>query len=141
MSVDLAEINYLAVLVAALVAFVLGGVWYGPLFGKTWVKANGWSEEQVAKIKAEMSPAKFFGGMIIAYLVLAFVIAVLQRGFNVSEVSTGIAMGVLLWLGPAAAIGLSDHLASNRRVGAYLIDTAYKLVYLVLMGGLLAWWR
>jgi hypothetical protein len=29
----IADINWLAVLVAAVVTFVLGGLWYGPLFG------------------------------------------------------------------------------------------------------------
>jgi Protein of unknown function (DUF1761) len=35
------DINWLAVLVAAVVTFVLGGIWYGPMFGKVWRAAEG----------------------------------------------------------------------------------------------------
>jgi hypothetical protein len=38
------DVNWLAVLVAAVVTFVLGGVWYGPLFGKVWRAAEGQAE-------------------------------------------------------------------------------------------------
>jgi hypothetical protein len=40
------EINWLAVVVAAAVTFVLGGVWYGPLFGRVWHTAEGAAEPQ-----------------------------------------------------------------------------------------------
>ena len=44
---DLSNINWLAVLVAALSTFILGGLWYGPLFGRTWMRASGMTEERV----------------------------------------------------------------------------------------------
>ncbi|MCH7574095.1 MAG: DUF1761 domain-containing protein [Candidatus Marinimicrobia bacterium] len=38
------SINYLAVLVAAAIEFGLGALWFGPLFGKPWMAAHGWTE-------------------------------------------------------------------------------------------------
>ena len=42
---DLSGLNWLAILVATVAAFVLGGLWYGPLFGKAWMAALGKTEE------------------------------------------------------------------------------------------------
>ena len=48
------SINYLAVLVSAVSAMVLGFLWFGPLFGKEWSKAMGWTEEQMAAGREKM---------------------------------------------------------------------------------------
>ena len=36
------KINILAILVAVVVNFILGFIWYTPLFGKTWGKEMGY---------------------------------------------------------------------------------------------------
>ncbi|MGC9355126.1 MAG: DUF1761 domain-containing protein, partial [Mariniphaga sp.] len=41
------SINYLAVIVAALSSFMVGWIWYGPLFGKSWMKLHGFTEEEL----------------------------------------------------------------------------------------------
>ena len=68
MNIDLSQANWLAVVVAGLVAFFLGGLWYTALFGKLWVKLVGYSEQQIAEMKAKMSPPKFFGGMVVYFV-------------------------------------------------------------------------
>jgi hypothetical protein len=46
------HINFLAVVVAAVAAFIIGGLWYSPLlFAKPWVNAHGYSEEQVKEMQ------------------------------------------------------------------------------------------
>jgi len=60
------QINWLAVFAAALSTFVIGGLWYSPvLFGKVWMRVNGFSEEQVAGF----NKARAFGGSFILALV------------------------------------------------------------------------
>ena len=44
---DLAVLNWLAIVLATASAFVLGGIWYGPLFGKQWMAEYGFSEEDL----------------------------------------------------------------------------------------------
>lgn len=51
------EINFLALFVAALSTLVVGSVWYGPLFGKVWMKENGFTEEELK----QGSMVKIFG--------------------------------------------------------------------------------
>jgi hypothetical protein len=135
------EINILAVIVAALVAFFVGGLWYQALFGKLWVKLHGYTDEQQARMKALRPPPLFFGGMIVSYLVLALVLAILIGSAPERSALGGAVLGVLVWLGPAAAIGMTGWLASDKPIGVFLIDAGCELVYLVLMGLILGAWR
>jgi hypothetical protein len=134
-------INYAAVLVAGLLAFVIGAVWYSALFGKQWVKLHGYSEAKVKEMQAAMSPPRFLGGMLLCYLVLALVMALVLTSFPERNALTGAVLGFLLWLGPAAAIAMTGHIASDKPFALYLIDVGCQLVYLVLMGAVLGAWQ
>jgi Protein of unknown function (DUF1761) len=83
----------------------------------------------------------FFGGMIASYLLLALVLALLISGMSEKTALDGAALDVLVWLDPAAAIGMTGFLASDKPLGIYLIDVGCELVYLVVMGLILGAWR
>jgi hypothetical protein len=140
MPFDLAKVNILAIVIGGLVAFLVGGLWYTVLFGKLWIKLHGFSEEKVKQMQASMSPPKFFGGMLLSYFVLAFILGVLLTGFTQPTVVTGITIGVLVWVA-TAAIAMTGFIASDKVLGIYLIDVGCQLVYLILMGIVLAVWR
>lgn len=139
-SINFGEINWLAVIVVALGAFMLGGMWYGVLFGTPWSKAQGWTDEQVAAIKAGMSPAKFFGGMIASYLVLATVIALLANACSVQNAAHGLVLGAMTWV-IVACVTLTHHLASGKAMLAFVIDASLELIYLLGMGAVIGAWR
>jgi len=141
LKLDLSNINWLAVLVAAVATFFLGGVWYTALFGKLWQRLNGYSDEKVKAMQKARPPQVFFGVMIASYLLLAAVIAVLFSSLGVSTAAAGATVGLLLWAGPAAAIGLTSWIASDKPIGVYAIDLAYQLIFLVMMGAILGGWR
>lgn len=63
---SLESINYFAVIVAALSAFVIGGIWYSALFAKSWMKANGFSDEDLKN----SNMAKIFRGAFILSLII-----------------------------------------------------------------------
>jgi hypothetical protein len=141
MKFELSAVNWAAVGAAGVAAFLLGGAWYTALFGKLWIRLHGYSEQKIAEMKAKMSPPKFFGGMVVSYLVLALVVSFLVVALDLRGPAAGACLGSILWLGPAAAIGFTSHLASDRRVGIYFIDAGFQLVCLVFQGALLASWR
>ena len=141
MSIDLSQVNWLAVVVSGFVSFLLGGAWYSALFGKVWIRMQGWSDEKVEELKRKMSPPKFFGGMIVSYLVLAAAVAMLVAALGLKGPAAGAYLGSILWLGPAAAIGFTGHLASDRKLGAYLIDSSFQLLCLVTQGVIIASWK
>jgi hypothetical protein len=141
MTIDLSAINWLAVAVAAVASFLLGGAWYSALFGKLWIRLQGYGEQKLAEMKAKMSPPKFFGGMLVSYFVLAVAVSFLVVALDLKGPAAGACLGSILWMGPAAAIGFTGHLASDRHNGIYLIDTAFQVVCLVTQGIILASWR
>ena len=100
-------INYLAVLVAAVVSMVLGAVWYGPLFGKKWSELMGWSSmtpEQTAEMKKASKKSYFW--MFLSSLVMAYVTAWVMGVAGVTDFSGGLEVGFWLWLGFIATVSL-----------------------------------
>jgi hypothetical protein len=141
MNPSLEHVNWLAAAVAAMATFFLGGLWYQALFGKLWVRLHGYTPEKVKQMQAAKPPLLFFGGMIIAYFLLAVVMSVLIGALGLDTWCDGAGFGFLLWVGPAIAIGFTAWLASDRVIGVFLIDWAYQLVFLVMMGAILGAWR
>lgn len=140
MPLDFARINFLAVAVAGLVAFLIAGVWYTALFGKLWLRLHGYSEEKIKQMQAALPPPLFFGGMLLSYFVLAFALALLLTAFVEPTLLKGVALGGAFWLG-SAAIAMTGHIASDRKSGIYLIDVSCSLAYLLSMGAILGAWH
>lgn len=139
MSIEFRELNFLAILIAAIGTFLLGAVWYTVLFGKRRTEAMGYTEEELALLAR--ASARNFGFMFIAYLAVAFVLASLIQGLGITSFGGGAALGALVWFGLAAAIGLTGHLVSTKPLSVFLIDIGFQLVFLALAGGLLAVWQ
>lgn len=73
---DISNLNFLAVIVATLSTFVVGWLWYGPLFGKAWMSAVGKSEEDLQK----GNMTKIFGLAFLFELIMAFNLAMFLTG-------------------------------------------------------------
>ena len=122
------EINWLAVVVAAVVTFVLGGVWYGPLFGRVWRTAEGQAEPQ----PGQKHPAVVYGLSFALMLVAAaFLAIVVGRDPNVPRaVGVGLVVGVG-WV--ATSFGV-NYLFAGRRLALFAVDAGYNVVLFALMG-------
>lgn len=140
LNLDFAEINWLAVLVAAFATFMLGGLWYTALFGKVWQRLNGYTDDQLKQMKVKRPPPVFFGTMIACYLVIALVLGVIVATFNIVGVADGIMLGVLLWF-IVAAVGITGQIASDKPMSAWAIDATYQLTYFLMSGAIIAGWR
>ncbi|HWO02613.1 MAG TPA: DUF1761 domain-containing protein [Blastocatellia bacterium] len=134
------HINFLAVVVAAVVAFVIGGLWYSPLlFAKLWVKAHGYTDEQVAEM--QKGAGKAYTVTLVCDVLIALAIAVLIGYLDLHRCVQGLKLGLLVWAGFALPLGLTASMFSGKRMTVFYIDTAYQLVYLVIMGATLTVWR
>lgn len=134
------HINFLAVVVAAVVAFLIGGLWYSPLlFAKQWVKAHGYTDEQVAEM--QKGAGKAYAVTLVCDFLIALAIAVLIGYIHMERCVQGLKLGLLIWAGFAFPLGLIASMFSGKRITVFVIDTAYQLVYLVLMGAILTVWR
>jgi hypothetical protein len=132
-------INAFAVIVAAVVAFVIGAVWYSPvLFAKAWMAAHGYTQESMAAMRSTM--ARSYAISFICLIVMAIVMSVIQGRMGLEGAMHGARLGALLWLGFAATIGLTANRYANKPLALFLIDTGYQLVYMMAMGAILAAW-
>lgn len=127
---DFSTVNWLAVLVATASAFVVGGLWYGPLFGKAWMNEMGFTEEELK----EANMAKIYG---IAF-VLEFIMALnLAMFIGDSSISQGAFYGFLTGFGwVALAMGVNA-LFSRTSFKLWFINSFYFVVLFTLMGVIL----
>lgn len=90
--------NPIAILVATVVQFICGAVWYGPIFGGLWGRIHGFdklSKEVQQKMMKEMGPiygVQFFVTILTA-AVLGLFVASLPQGWSVYG------MAGFFWLG------------------------------------------
>jgi hypothetical protein len=134
------QINYWAVLVSGLAAFVLGGLWYSPvLFAKQWTRAHGYSEEQVHEL--QKSAPQAYAVSFVCYVLVALAMAMLVDRLDIVSALSGVKVGLLCWGGFAATLGLIANVYSNKPIAAFLIDALYQMLYLVAMGAIIGGWR
>jgi hypothetical protein len=134
MEVRMPAINWLAVLVAAVSAFVLGGLWYGPLLGKAWMAGSGMTEERAQ----QGSPARIFGVAFVLQLVAAAVLAMFigaeaSAGFGAAA---GAAAGAF-WI--ATAFGVV-YLFEHRPLAHWAVNAGYQIVAYTMMGVIIGAW-
>ena len=131
------KVNVWAILVAALANFAIGGLWYSPaLFGKAWMRANGFGDEDLKR----GSPAVIFGLAFVFALVMAGNLAAFLAGPE-TDWKWGLTAGVLAGLG-WAALGLATVALFERRSWSYiLINGGYLTVSFAAMGVILGAWR
>lgn len=133
---DLTQINYAAVLVAALSSFVIGFLWYAPFtFGNIWMKEAGLSDE---KIK-QANMIKIFGLSFILSLIISFNLAAFLGPDP--GLTWGMTAGALAGIGwVAAALGIL-YLFERRSLKLFLIDAGYQAVTFIVAGGIIGLWQ
>jgi hypothetical protein len=135
-----ADINYLLVLLAAIVAMLVGGAWYSPLlFGNEWQKYSRLSAEDLQKAK-EKGTGKYYAIQFCATALMSYILAQLVCLLHATSFSDGAKIGFWLWLGVAVPVLLGNVLWERKSVIVYLIDLGYYLATLVLMGGIFGSW-
>jgi membrane-associated HD superfamily phosphohydrolase len=131
------HVNWIAVLAAAVSAFVLGGLWYSPvMFGRAWMAANGLSDQDLRK----GSMGKIFAIAFVLALVMAANLAMFlaQPGTTASWGATAGFLAGFGWV--ALAIGMIA-LFERRSWKYVVINAGYMTVAFIVMGLILGAWR
>jgi len=129
------EVNYLAIAAAAITTFILGCLWYSPaLFGKTWQREVGLSDEQLAR----GNMVRIFGITLVLSLIAAFVFALFlgPRPSMPLGLGAGFSAG-LCWV--ASSFGI-NYLFARRSLKLFLIDGGYHTLQFTAIGLVLALW-
>lgn len=125
----MANANLLAILVASASGFMVGGLWYGPLFGKAWQREIGLSDDEIKS----GNMAKIFGITFLFSVLSAVFLGHLLSHFGTDfqrtmMISTGIAIGFV-----APAIG-TNYLYGRKSGKLFAIDAGYWIAFYAAMG-------
>ena len=129
-----AQVNWIAVVVGGVFNMALGSLWYGPLFGKAWLRAIGKSPDEIES-SATMYVLPFLAGLVAAY-----VLAALVAGLGITVWWQGIVIGAAVWLGLGATATLTVGTFEDSPRGAWVLFTLYQLVVYGAQGLMLVLW-
>jgi len=130
----LENISWLSVIVASISSFLIGGIWYGPIFGKAWMTEFGFTEDDLKN----RSIPKTFG----LSLLLSFIAALILDFFIGAEADLmfGAMAGFFAGFGWVATFLGILYLFEMKSLNAYLINAGFCIVSLTLMGIILGAW-
>jgi hypothetical protein len=121
------------VVVAAVIEWLLGALWYGLVFRKSWLAMTGFSDSNKPKNGALGMVAS-----LIACLLLTYVIAHVVGWAGAVTFTGGAKLGIICWLGFMAPPLFTQHIFENRRANLFAINAAYWLLVMAIGGGLTA---
>lgn len=130
------SINLLAILVAALVNFGLGVLWYSPLgFGRGWLQALGKTRADLGSVRAPLVMT------LITSFIMAFALGVVLSAGGIVTWAEGFLLGIVIGCG-IVAMGLVPMMVLERRPrGLFLINSGYAALGITLMSAIIAGWR
>ena len=129
-----ADVNYLAVVLAALAAQPLGAVWYAKLFGEPWMRMRG-----LTRADAEGGPLPYLATLAAA-LVTAYGLARLVDMVGADDVGECIAIAAFVWISFAGAVQATQITHSPKaqsKVALFGIEGGYQLASFVVMGAII----
>ena len=129
------HVNIIAVLVAALSTFLLGGLWYSKaLFGPTWQRAAGDMRKP-----GDAHPARVFGLSFAFAVIAALAYALLVP--PAVDTLMALKQGLLVGAGVVAASFGINYQFANRKTVLWLIDGGYHAAQFAVYGLILGLWR
>lgn len=130
------HVNYLAVAAAAVACYIFAALWYGLVFAKVWSRLTGITD---MKPKPMNMILMLIGSFVMAY-VLQHSLVFGDAYLKTSGVSGALAGAFFLWLGYVAVTTLGTKLYENKPWGLWLLDNAFWLLALMIMGVILSVW-
>ncbi len=130
------DLNYLAVVVAAFVPMVLGGLWYSPLmFARPWMRAVGRSADELTGASLGYALAA------VMALLTSYALARVILWAEADDVFNGALVALLVWAGFVATVLAVNTYFGGRPRELWLIDAGYQLAALILMGAIHGAWQ
>jgi hypothetical protein len=129
-----ALVNWLAVIVAAASGFVIGSLWYGPVFGKVWMRLTGMTKEK----GAQANMAVTFGGAYVLNLIAALGIATVSvdHAGVMFALHVGL-LGAFFFVAPALGV---IYLFEQQPFRLWLVNAGYQVVNFTAMGAIIGAW-
>ena len=137
MSIDIGNINYLAVVIAVIVQFAGGAAWYG-ILANPWLDAIGKTKEE---IRERGDAWKSYVIALIATVVTLFALAVLVEATGADDLLDGLILGLIAGIAFVATAMAAQYSFEGRPFKLYIINASYPVVVLAIAGAVLGVWQ
>jgi hypothetical protein len=134
----LANINWLAVIVAGVAGWLVGAVWYSVL-SKHWLAAQGKTMETAKQGAAGQSLPVLLIIVFVANLIMAAMLYGIMIHVGPFTVRSGMISGALIWFGFVITAIATNYAFQGRKPMLTVIDGGYWLAVLLVIGGILGW--
>lgn len=138
------EINIVAVLVAVAANFILGFIWYTPLFGKAWAKEMGFDPNEkpnggaMAKGMITMLIGNFLFAWVFAHNIGAW--SFVPGADEMAATETALSAAIFTWLGFFLPVDIGSVFWEKKSWKLFGINTAYHLASLVVVALIIVMW-
>jgi hypothetical protein len=130
--------NPLAIIVATILYFLLGGVWF-TVFKQAWLLDVGRTLEELQA--ANISPAVTYGSAIITTAILAIFLSWLIQATGPQTLARGVTIAVATWFGVVFTTWATEYAFEARSLRIFFINTGYCLTGMIIMGAVLGAWK
>jgi len=130
--------NYVANLVAGIVAFLLEAAWYSNFYG-AWVNGIGRTDEWLRQNSPNR--ALQFGTALVMATLMATAISCVVQLTGPQTTWRGIKVGALLWTGFVLTAWSTEYIFEVRPLSLWFINTGYWLLGMILMGAIVGGWK
>lgn len=136
------EVNYLAILACGVAAMVIGGVWYGPLFGKLWLSVIGATDMDIAARKEMQKKAMPL--YLVQFLLTLFQVYVLAHFIKGWEDASSYESALWIFLGfvmpTVAGSAMWNNDSAKKAWTRFLLQAGYQLMIFLVFAFILGTW-
>ena len=126
-------IDWVGVIVATVAAMMVGGLWYGPLFGNSWMGYIGKTREQ---LQSQGGIGYLFA--LLGAFTTAIVMTYVTQWARVEGFGEGTLVGIVMWAGFALSTIVIGAVFEGRPWGLIMINTGNSLLTFILVGGIVS---
>jgi hypothetical protein len=131
-----AGVNYLAIVIAAVIAWLAGAAWY-TMLSKVWMAALGTTPEEMQEARRRPGAFLPFVYAFVAELVMAWVLAGILGHLGSVTFRAGVISAAFCWLGFVITVLVVNYTFARRDWRLLAVDGGHWLVVLLLMGAVL----
>lgn len=128
-------IDWVGVVVATVAAMVIGGVWYGPLFGNRWMALIGKTKQE---LQAQGNAGIGYGIAIVGAFILSIVMSYVTQWGAATGFGEGAIVGIVMWAGFLIATQVTGMVFEQRPWELIMLNSGNGLLTFLVVGGIVA---